>query len=172
MIVYTVHEPPDAPIDRVDRADALTFISDRFSPLAAAFGAFWLLAHRIWLGLAIYACAFAAILLVIFVVGLGPGWLSVLVGALNLILGFEAASLQRLALERRGWRTLGTVSGRNIAECERRFLATWLPDQRFNSNAPASPSTAPPLSAMADGNSSGRLGRSSLRDWLPWPAQR
>ena len=54
MIVFTVHEPPDAPVDRVDRADVLKFIGDRFSPAAAGFAPFWLLANRIWLGFAMY----------------------------------------------------------------------------------------------------------------------
>ena len=35
----------------------------------------------------------------------------------------------RWALERRGWRTLGSVSGKTAAECERRFFEAWLPGQ-------------------------------------------
>jgi hypothetical protein len=59
-----------------------------------------------------------------------------LLGA-QILFGFEAGSLHRAALERRGWRMAGTVAGRNLAECERRFLETWLPAQE---QAPASAS--------------------------------
>ena len=49
--------------------------------------------------------------------------------ALNLLIGLEADTLRRWALERRGWRTLGSVTGKTAAECERRFFETWLPTQ-------------------------------------------
>lgn len=170
MIVFTVHEPPDAPVDRVDRADRLRFIGDRFSPTAAGFAPFWLLANRIWLGFATYLAACAVIAVSVFFAGLGPRWIPLLLGALNLIVGFEAASLQRMTLERRGWRTLGTVAGRNVDECERRFLESWLPDQHMNSGASAV-TTPAPITAMADGSADDRLGRRSGRRWLPWGAR-
>jgi hypothetical protein len=49
--------------------------------------------------------------------------------AVNLILGFEADSIQRLTLDRRGWRMIGTATGRNRDTCERRFFDAWLPTQ-------------------------------------------
>jgi hypothetical protein len=174
MQVYTVHEPPDAPVDRIDRAEQLKFIADRFSPLATALGPIWLLANRIWFGFALYAVALALVVLVVLAFGLGLRWISLMAGAFNLVVGFEAASLQRLSLEKRGWRTLGTVSGRSIDECERRFLETWLPEQRI---LPASaPSTASPhipsFTAAADGSSDGRLGRAPARGWRFWRSTR
>ena len=131
MQFYTVHEPPEPPIDRIDRAGSLTFIGDRYSPQATALGPLWLLANRLWHAFALYLAAVAVIAGVIFLAGLNPRWLLLIVGALNLIIGFEAASLKRWALERRGWRTLGAVSGRSIDECERRFLESWLPGERM-----------------------------------------
>lgn len=174
MHVYTVHEPPDAPVDRIDRAERLKFIGDRFSPVATAFGPLWLLANRIWFGFAIYAGALALIAVVVLAFGLSLRWISLLAGALNLVVGFEAGSLQRLALERRGWRTLGTVSGRTIDECERRFLEQWLPEQRIlpahglETGAPYEPSFA----TVADGSSDGRLGRAPSRGWRFWRSAR
>ena len=172
MIVFTVHEPPDAPVDRVDRADVLKFIGDRFSPTAAGFAPFWLLANRIWLGFAMYLAACAVIAAAVLAFGLGPRWVPLLLGALNLIVGFEAASLQRMTLERRGWRTLGTVAGRNVEECERRFLEGWLHDQRMTTGSSSAQTPASPLSAMADGNAGGRLGKTPGRGWMPWPVRR
>src|SRR5262245_37684493 len=171
MIFATVHEPPDAPVDRVDRAERLAFIGDRFSFLAALLGPVWMLVHRVWLGALLYGAAAVAIVSGVLATGLGPGWLALLLAALNVIVGFEASSLRRWALERRGWQTLGTVSGRNLEDCERRFFGSWLPNQH---GAPAVPRVAPgsTLSALADGEAGDALGRSRARRWLPWSARR
>ena len=48
---------------------------------------------------------------------------------LNLLIGFEADALRRWALDRKGWQMLGSVSGRTVDECERRFFDGWLPSQ-------------------------------------------
>ena len=47
--------------------------------------------------------------------------------ALNLLVGFEADSLERWSLDRRSWRMVGAVSGANYDECERRFFEGWVP---------------------------------------------
>ncbi|NJO38835.1 MAG: hypothetical protein HC871_16045 [Rhizobiales bacterium] len=46
---------------------------------------------------------------------------------LNLIFAFEARDIYRASLERRDYVLKGVVSGRSLDECERRFLAEWLP---------------------------------------------
>ena len=102
MLTFTVHEPPNPPVDAVDRAESLVFIKDGFSWAAALFAPIWLIAHRLW-------------------------W--ALLGFVLLSGSFEADPLRRWALERRGWRMLGTVTGKTAAECERRFFETWLPSQ-------------------------------------------
>ena len=56
-------------------------------------------------------------------------WLGLAAFALHLLIGFEADTLRRWGLERRGWHTVGTVSGKTAAECERRFFDAWLPAQ-------------------------------------------
>jgi hypothetical protein len=166
MIFATVHEPPDPPVDRLDRAETLAYVGDRFSFAAALLGPLWMLAHRLWLGLLLYVGAAVAIVVAVTALGLGGGWLVLLLIALNLIVGFEAASLRRWALERRGWLTLGTVSGRNLEDCERRFLGDWLAEQNGISEVPArSPRSS--LAAIADGEPSDALGR-RRRGWLPW----
>ena len=48
MLTFTVHEPPDPPADRIDRAERLAFVRDGFSWSAALFTPVWLLAHRLW----------------------------------------------------------------------------------------------------------------------------
>ena len=49
--------------------------------------------------------------------------------ALSLLIGFEADTLRRWGLRRRGWAALGTVTGKTASECERRFFDAWLPMQ-------------------------------------------
>ena len=178
MQFYTVHEPPDAPIDRVDRAGSLTFIGDRYTPTATAFGPFWLLANRLWHAFGAYVVALAIAAVVVFVAGLNWRWLTLMVGALNLIVGFEAASLKRWALEQRGWRTLGTVSGRTLDECERRFLEGWLPEQRMSrqdefvatvNTLRGSAGGVAVAAASSAGAGGGRLDTApARRGWLSW----
>jgi hypothetical protein len=120
MQFYTVHEPPEPPVDRIDRAGSLVFVADRFTPLAVVLGPFWLLANRLWHAFGVYLLALAAVVLVVVATGLSWRWISLMISAFNLFVAFEAASLRRWAMENRGWRTLGTVSGRTLDECERR----------------------------------------------------
>ena len=127
--VYTIHEPPDAPADRIDRAEQLVFLKDGFSWGAFLFGPFWLAARGEWAGLAAYIAAVIVLSALFGLISENPSWITLAILALNLFLGFEAASLRRWSLERAGWTELGAVSSRNAAECERRFFETWLPGQ-------------------------------------------
>ena len=129
MIVYTVHEPSAPVADRVDRAEALLFIRDGFSWMAAIFGPFWMLANGLWLVSFLYIAGVAVLELVLNASGLDAGWGALSSIAINIALGFEAASLRRWTYERRGWRLVGTVAGRTRAEAERRFFEAWLPGE-------------------------------------------
>ena len=176
MQFYTVHEPPDPPVDRIDRAGSLVFIGDRFTPAAVALGPFWLLGNRLWHAFATYLGALAAIVIVVIALDLSWRWITLMMGAFNLFIGFEAASLRRWALERQGWRTLGTVSGKTLDECERRFLEDWLAGQdlpREAQRGQAGPSANPINAGLAglagaasiSGGSRFDAGR---RSWLSW----
>lgn len=151
--VYTVHEQPEPAADRIDRAEALVFVRDGFSWAALIFGPLWLIAQRAWLPLGLYfATSFIAGALSQ-LVGAPPSW-TMLVGlAVNAVLGFEASSIKRWSLDRAGWTDHGTVSGRGLAECERRFLETWLPQQpvlaRGGQGIPASTETVSAKAASA-----------------------
>ncbi len=181
MKFFTVHEPPDAPTDRIDRAETLRFIGDGYVKAAVIFGPLWLLANQLWLAFLGYVGIVAVIGIVVFAFGLSPAWISLMVGALNIWLGFEAAGLQRWALERSGWANLGTVSGRTIEESERRFLEGWLPGQRmsreqeFISTVSAMRGTGDGFSGLAglagagSGSGGGRLDAGARR-W-GWPSR-
>ena len=129
MRTYTIHERPDPAADRVDRAEGLVFVKDGFSWAAALFAPIWLLVHLLWWPLLGYVVVGGALQLVQLTLTFDKRWLGLAVLALHLLIGFEADTLRRWGLERRGWRTVGTVSGKTTAECERRFFDAWLPAQ-------------------------------------------
>jgi len=129
MLTFTVHEPPDPPADRIDRAEKLVFVKDGFSWAAAVFGPLWMIAHRLWWALLGFVLIAGGLQLAAKLTAADQRWLGLASFAVNILVGFEADTLRRWALECRGWRMLGAVSGRNYAECERRFFEAWLPAQ-------------------------------------------
>ena len=153
MRTFTVHEPPEPHGDRLERAEALVFVPEGFSWGAALLTPFWLLAHGLWLGLLAYIGAFVVLGLLMTTLGLPSqlgGWL--LVG-LHVLFGFEADTLRRWSLERQGFRTIATVNGRSVDDCERRFFDAWLDDQ---------PYVMPSLMAGEGRSAGGRLTTLSL----------
>ncbi len=165
MKVYTVHERGAAavaqehgtdaprlspiPADRVDRAEQLVFIGDGFSWLAAEFPPIILIAHKLWVGLAIYAAAVITLIALLWSTGAVPGWSVLAVLALHVIFGFESNELRRSSLDAKGWSNVGTVTGKSRDDCERRFLDSWLPqqplmiDRTSETNAPQPPNETP-----------------------------
>ncbi len=129
VAVYSVHEPPNPPADRIDRAEAFVFIREGFSWSAALFPPIWLAANRAWLGLALYAGAVVLIITGLFFLGVRGQGVTLALLALNIFVGFEAASFQRWVLDRTGWTELGIVSGKTQDQCERNFFDTWLANE-------------------------------------------
>lgn len=126
VAVYSVYEPPDPPSDRIDRAEGMVFVKDGFTWSAALLPPLWLAAQRSWIGLGIYLAAATVLAGALWALGVHAEWITLAVLALNVLIGFEASGLERWALELAGWNEAGTVSGRNRAECERRFFDIWL----------------------------------------------
>ena len=129
MVTYTVHEPPNPPADRLDRAQAVVFLKDGFNLGAALLGPVWLLARRLWIGLALYAVGLGVMLGFLKAMGAAPIWFSLVIAAVHVLIGFEGSELERSQKESDGWALLGSVEGRNEIECERRFFDVWLPMQ-------------------------------------------
>jgi hypothetical protein len=125
MPTYTVHAAPPRAGETTSDPQRFVFVRDGFHVWAFLLAPLWLLAHRLWLALLGYVAA-SALLGGLFY-GLGaPDWLKFLGSLLAaLLIGFEAASLRRWTLERRGWRTLGFVVGDDEENAERRFFAEW-----------------------------------------------
>jgi Protein of unknown function (DUF2628) len=140
MIVFTVHEPPNPPADRIDRAEKLEFVRDGFNWLAGLIPPLWMALNRLWIALLVYLLAFFALNLGLQAVGVEQSMIGLITFAANIVVGFEADSIKRWTLERRGWGELGTVTGRNRAECERRFFDGWLVQQPMLRPSPRSSS--------------------------------
>jgi hypothetical protein len=127
MIAFTVHEPPDPPADRLDRAESLVFVRDGFSLSAMLFTPIWMAVKGLWLVLLGYLVVVALLTVPFVLVDGGEQWLTIALLALHLLIGFEAGSLKRWTLDRKGWRYVASVTGRSTADCERRFFEEWLP---------------------------------------------
>ena len=136
MQYYSVYETDTSPANLVERADKLAFVKEGFSWTAFFFGALWLIYQRMWIELILFLVAFSALQ---WVFGLGEqaqalfGWASL---ALVVLFAFEASDLRIAALERRGYRLAGVVSGRDRADAELSFFRAWLAQQAKAAKAP------------------------------------
>ena len=154
MSVYTVHEPPQRGADALADAERFVFVRDGFYWWAFLLTPFWMLRHRLWLVLVIYLVVIACLDTALRLVG-AASFVITCVGVLtSLLVGFEAGTLRRFALRRRGWRNLGIVSGDDLEDAERRFFDVWLdrapPRSGAASNpSPPSPPSQPPTPASA-----------------------
>lgn len=129
MQSYTVHEAPHPAADRIDRAENLVFIKDGFSWSAMFFTPIWLLLQRLWWAFLAYVIVMVALQVAANAMGAEGRWLSLIGLGISILFGFEAGTLRRWALSRRGWQMVGTASGRSLDDCERRFFEQWLPSQ-------------------------------------------
>jgi|RhiMetdeSRZDD1v2_1073273.scaffolds.fasta_scaffold06316_4 uncharacterized protein DUF2628 len=116
MKLYTAHRPPNFSRDHT------VFVKEGFSWPAFFFPPIWLLYQRLWLAFALYVLAVAAISTGASAAGLPGGPVTVLILALNLILGFEANDMRRSALLRRGYSEEGPLLGENLLHAETRYF--------------------------------------------------
>lgn len=136
MTVYSVYEPGAEAPDLAVRADRLAFVKEGFSWPAFFVPALWLIYQRMWIELILFLVAFGALQ---WVFGLGTqaqelfGWVGL---AIVVLFAFEANDLRTAALERRGYRLAGVVSGRDRADAELSFFRAWLPQQAKAARAP------------------------------------
>lgn len=129
MPTYTVHEPSDHDADRVDRAGELQFVKDGFSWLTALCPPLGFAASRLWLPLLAYLVFVGVAVSGLVSLGVNDALIGILVAAISIYLGFEHSTLERWTLDQAGWNMLGSVTGKTLDECERRFFETWLPAQ-------------------------------------------
>jgi uncharacterized protein DUF2628 len=147
MVAFTVHEPPNPPASRLDRAEKLVFIKDGFSWAAFLFAPLWFIFKGEWRGLLGYL-VLLVLLATIVDAEANPAAAQALTLALNLVVGFEANNILRWSRARRGWREIAAVSGSNRDDCERRFFEAWLAG--LDDTVPIGTGTATPRPDTAD----------------------
>ena len=144
MPVYTVHSPVT---DNADfrATDRFTFVRDGFHVWAVVLGVVWLAWHRLWLALIGWVVLIIVIDVGLVRLGVGGPSIFLVDGLLALLLGFEAASLERWTLSRRSWRQIDIVVADDLEAAERRFFDRWTAKLRGPGNdQPAVDRGAPP----------------------------
>jgi hypothetical protein len=133
MPVYTVHAP-FATAAGVRATDKFTFVRDGFHFWAALLSPIWLLWHRLWLALLGWIVVVLAVDGGLTALGAGRGMVFFADVLVALLMGFEAASLQRWTLSRRNWRQFDIVVADDEEAAERRFFDRWTAKQRGFAN--------------------------------------
>jgi hypothetical protein len=125
MPTYTVHQPPLKAGQTASDPQRFLFVRDGFYFWGFVLAPLWLLAHRLWLAFTLYLAANVLLRVALSVIGVSSNvqWLAGLLIAL--LVGFEAATIWRRKLARRGWKMLGFVIGDDAETAERRFFAEW-----------------------------------------------
>ena len=108
MRVYTVHAPVASGAD-LAAADKFVFVRDGFHFWAAVATVIWLLWHRLWLVLIGWIALTLAINFGMGGLGASRGTILTVDVLIALLMGLEAASLQRWTLSRGKWRQLDVV---------------------------------------------------------------
>ena len=125
MPTYTVHAPPPRKAEATSAPERFVFVRDGFHVWAFLLTPFWLLRYQLWLAFVLYLLVSVALGFALRAVG-ADATVQFFAGLLvSLLIGFEAASIRRWKLTRRGWTMLGFVVGEDIEMAERLFFAAW-----------------------------------------------
>jgi hypothetical protein len=143
MPTFTVHAPLPRKGEAESDPERFAFVRDGFHFWAFVFAPLWLLRFRLWLALTIYVVVYMA-LEVGMVLIRAPSSAQFFVGLLiALLMGFEASSIRRWTLTRRGWTPLGFVVAEDQELAERRFFSAWSERAGEPPVTPASQYSAP-----------------------------
>jgi len=149
MSIYTVCEPPLRAHESAPDPERFVFVRDGFSIWAFLLAPLWMLRHRLWLAFLGYVIIVVALSLGLRATGASATLANIVTALVSLLVGFEAATLRRFALARRGWRNMGIVVGDDLESAERRFFDAWvnksLPD---NSSVNAESRASSPVASV------------------------
>jgi len=146
MPTYTVHAPPLRKGESAPNPERFRFVRDGFHFWAFLLAPLWLLLHRLWLALLGYIVVNAALGIGLTLLG-ASNTVKFLTGlVIALLVGLEAATLERWTLTRRGWQMLGFVVGEDREAAEQRFFSAWV--KRVNEPPPLPAGTAQTQAAV------------------------
>ncbi|MFZ0496571.1 MAG: DUF2628 domain-containing protein [Methylocella sp.] len=116
MALYSVHIQGDGPQSVAEAA----FVRQAFSWQAFCFGPLWLLRHRLWAGLALWAAGYSIVIAAsLSVVSASAGLFIAL--ALQMLLGLEANRLHEAKLAQQGYRLVEIIAAPARDEAEIAF---------------------------------------------------
>lgn len=118
MRFYSVYQSPAAQGDQ-----DLIFIKDGFCWPALFLPFVWPLWRGLWLVAVVVIAMLVAASMLVDLGLLAPLTGGVIEAVVALVMGFEGNNLRRWVKARRGWREVGTVSGRRLADAERAFFS-------------------------------------------------
>jgi hypothetical protein len=144
MAVYTVHEPPLKRYETSGAPERFAFVRDGFSFWAFLLAPLWMLRHRLWLVFFGYALLIVGVGIGLHVLDASRTVKVVVALLLALLNGFEAGTLRRFTLGRRGWSNVGVVVSDDRDTAERRFFEAWANDTWSRNEMTASPPPPPP----------------------------
>src|SRR5215831_19104968 len=140
MPTYTVHAPRPRQGETTSAPERFLFVRDGFYVWAFLLAPLWLLLHRLWLAFVIYVLGYVLVEIGLATLRASPNTHLAIGLLIALLIGFEASSIWRWTLGRRGWTTLGFVIGEDAEVAERRFFGEW---SRRVTKVSASPATSP-----------------------------
>jgi len=149
MAVYTVHQPPLCATEAAPDPERFVFVRDGFYFWAFMAPWLWMAWHRMWVVLLVYIVGSAAVESAVYYAGAGTGGTAVVGLLIALLIGFEASTLRRFTLARRGWKNVGVVSAYDLEDAERRFFADWVRRAPAARSAPSAPPRSTPPSPAA-----------------------
>ncbi|MGN6573694.1 MAG: DUF2628 domain-containing protein [Pseudolabrys sp.] len=125
MPTFTVHAPPRRDGEAPASPERFVFVRDGFHGWAFLLAPLWLIARRLWLALVFYVIVTVAVATVLRLLGASFSAQAIAAFCIALLIGFEASTIRRWTLTRRGWATLGFVVGDDQDVAERRFFTQW-----------------------------------------------
>ena len=142
MKTYLVFEQAEAG-RTVNAAERVLFVREKFFWLALILPLFWLLWHRLWVGLLGWIGAVVIIGGIIWALNLDQITAAAASLSPALVVALEGTELRRRKLLRQGFREAGVVVADDLEDAERRFFARWLAREETLRPAPSGP--VPPL---------------------------
>src|SRR3954447_5972596 len=158
MSIYTVHEPPLKAGESTPDPDRFVFVRDGFSFWAFLLAPLWMLRHRLWLVFFGYALLVVGVGIGLHVLDASRTVKVVVALLLALLIGFEAGTLRRFTLGRRGWSNVGVVVGDDRDTAERRFFDAWANDTRSRNQMIVSPPPPPAAGSRRSVNAADIVG--------------
>ena len=143
MPTFTVHAPPRRDGEAPASPERFAFVRDGFHGWAFLLAPFWLIARRLWLALVLYVVVSAAVATGLALLGASGSAQGIAAFCIALLIGFEASTIRRWTLTRRGWLTLGFVVGEDRDVAERRFFTQWAAGNAKWPEEPAPSMSAP-----------------------------